>query len=524
MVGGPARRRVVLLLGAVLSLQSADAGTVGAVAPQLETAFRIGNTQLGLLITVSTLVGAVAALPMGVVADRTRRARTLAIAVLLWSGGMAATGLATSYLMVLVTRLALGAVTAAAGPIVASLVGDLFPAKERSRIYGMVLTGELVGGGAGLVLSAEISGFAGWRVPFFVLTAPSLVVAYSLRRWLPEPARGGQSWLRAGDEEITPAEAVGQNPDGTLTEAAAQGSSHVPAPPVEDSEVRRRARARRDIQPRPGLVLQRDPLKMAPWAAATYVLRIPSNLVLIASSVLGYFFVAGLRSFVVLFVESHYKVSQAAVPLMLVPVGAGAIAGTLAGGRLVDTLVRKGRIDARITVSAFAFMGCALLFLPGLASTSVLLSVPFYALAAGLLTTPNPALDAARLDVVPSRLWGRGEAVRTFGQSVLEAFAPLVFGYVSSRFGGPSGSLGPSVGPRQVAPVSAAQGRGLEYTFIIMLGPLLAAGALLMASRRAYLRDVATADVSDHKLYKVAVGSVGRVGGVAATPAPSERA
>ena len=100
-IGGPARRRVVLLLAAVLSLQAADAGTVGAVAPQLEEAFRIGNTRLGLLITVSSLVGALAALPMGTLADRSRRVRVLVATVALWSVSMVATGLATSYMMLI---------------------------------------------------------------------------------------------------------------------------------------------------------------------------------------------------------------------------------------------------------------------------------------------------------------------------------------------------------------------------------------------------------------------------------------
>ncbi len=40
-------------------------------------------------------------------------------------------------------------------------------------------------------------------------------------------------------------------------------------------------------------------------------------------------------------------------------------------------------------------------------------------------------------------------------------------------------------------------GRGLEYAFIIMLVPLLAAGVLLLLTRRTYLVDVATADVSE---------------------------
>lgn len=46
-LGGSERRRVILLFTAVLSLQSADSGAVGALAPQLEQSFRIGNTELG---------------------------------------------------------------------------------------------------------------------------------------------------------------------------------------------------------------------------------------------------------------------------------------------------------------------------------------------------------------------------------------------------------------------------------------------------------------------------------------------
>ena len=51
-VGGPARARVVLLFGAVLALNTADASTVGAVAAQLEPALHIGNTEVGLLVGV----------------------------------------------------------------------------------------------------------------------------------------------------------------------------------------------------------------------------------------------------------------------------------------------------------------------------------------------------------------------------------------------------------------------------------------------------------------------------------------
>jgi len=235
---------------------------------------------------------------------------------------------------------------------------------------------------------------------------------------------------------------------------------------------------------------------MSPWTATVYILRIPSNLVLVATSVLAYFFLAGARAFAVLFAESHFQLSTGLVTLMFVPIGAGAAVGTLGGGRLVDALVRKGQVDARVLISGIFLVVSALLFVPGLVLGQLWLALPVLVLATAFLAAPNPALDAARLDVVPSRLWGRGEGVRTFAQSLLQAIAPLTFGYVSSLLGGPKANLGAGVNASTTR-LPPAVGIGLEDTFLIMLVPLIASGALLLASRKAYLRDVATADLSE---------------------------
>jgi MFS family permease len=83
-LGGALRARVVLLLAAVLGLSSADASTVGASATQLRHALHISNTQVGLLVAVTSLVGAAASLPFGAFADRVKRTRTLGVVIGLW--------------------------------------------------------------------------------------------------------------------------------------------------------------------------------------------------------------------------------------------------------------------------------------------------------------------------------------------------------------------------------------------------------------------------------------------------------
>jgi MFS family permease len=125
-LGGAERTRVIVLLAAVLALSSADASTVGASAMPLRRALGISNTDIGLLVTATSLVAALASLPFGVLADRVGRTRTLGIAIVLWGGAMIWSATAATFDQLLVTRLVLEGVTAAAGPIVASLVGDYF--------------------------------------------------------------------------------------------------------------------------------------------------------------------------------------------------------------------------------------------------------------------------------------------------------------------------------------------------------------------------------------------------------------
>src|SRR5512133_1947358 len=140
-LGGAERTSVVVLLASVLALSSADASTVGASATELRHALHINNTDIGLLVTVTSLVAAAASLPFGVLADRVRRTRTLAAVIVVWGGAMIWSATVSTFGELLLTRVLLGAVTAAAGPLVASLIGDYFPATERGRIYGFVLAG-----------------------------------------------------------------------------------------------------------------------------------------------------------------------------------------------------------------------------------------------------------------------------------------------------------------------------------------------------------------------------------------------
>src|SRR5581483_11544903 len=112
------------------------------------------------------------------------------------------------YSSLLLTRLALGAVTATAGPAVASLTGDYFPARERGRVYAYILGGEILGTAAGFIISGSVASLIDWRAAFFLLAIPGFFLARELYRTVPEPIRGGQSRLEPGVTDLKEAVAA----------------------------------------------------------------------------------------------------------------------------------------------------------------------------------------------------------------------------------------------------------------------------------------------------------------------------
>jgi MFS family permease len=365
---------------------------------------------------------------------------------------------ASDFTELLWTRLFLGTVTASAGPMVASLVGDWFGSWERGRIYGVILAGEYVGAGIGFAVTGNIAALS-WRAAFVILALPAFVLAVVVWR-LREPERGGKGVL-ASDKGPPPPEALAEAQEGD----------------AQTTDAQRLARER-GLTPDPELVVDPSAARRMNLVRATkYVLRVRTNLVLIAASACGYYFLAGLQTFGLEFSRDQYGIDQALASSLLLVIGIGSLAGVLAGGALGDYLLKRGLLNARIWTPAVAAALTTLLFIPAIFTRGAVTAVPYLVAAAFFLGAQNPPLDAARLDIMPPLLWGRAEAVRTLLRSLAMALAPLLFGAVSDHvFGG---------------------GRsGLQWTFVVMILPLGASSWLLFKGLRTYPADVATAAAS----------------------------
>lgn len=458
------------MLGSVLALSSADASTVGAAAVQLRHALHIGNTDIGLLVAVTSVVGAVFSVPFGILADRARRTWILSFCIVIWGVAMIWGATAGSFSQLLLARLFLGAVTASTGPIAASLVGDWIPGEERGKIYGYILTGELAGAGVGFAVTGDIAALS-WRAAFVILALPAFFLAWLVWK-LPEPARGGQGVLAAepGYGPSAPRDGQQTQPEMPAGGHHGKGQGSRPNEPTDAQQLA----LERGITPDPALVRLAARPRMTFTMAVRYVMSVRTNVALIVSGALGYYFLAGVQTFGVEFVRGQYGIGQVLANFLLLVVGGGAVIGVLAGGPIGDGLLRRGRLSGRVLVAAVAASATVLLFIPALVTRSAMTALPYVVLAAAMLSAQNPPIDAARLDIMPAWLWGRAEGIRNLVRTGAQALAPLLFGAVSQYvFGGGNG--------------------GLRWTFVVMMVPLSASAVFLFAASKRYPGDVATA-------------------------------
>jgi MFS family permease len=215
---------------------------------------------------------------------------------------------------------------------------------------------------------------------------------------------------------------------------------------------------------------------MGLWSATRYLLGIRSNVILIVASACAYFYLSGIETFASEFTSAQYGVPQALANVLILVIGVGAVGGVLVGGSLSDRLLRRHYLNSRILVAAVAAILTTLLFLPAILTRSAVAALPYLTLAGFALMAQNPPIDAARLDIVPPLLWGRAEGIRTLLRTAAQSLGPVLFGGVIDALGGGRAAM--------------------QWTFSIMLLPLMANGVILLLAMRRYPGDVATAAAS----------------------------
>jgi MFS family permease len=127
--------------------------------------------------------------PMGFWADRGVRKVVIGTGVAIWSVATLFTGLARSYLQLLITRGVLGIGEASYFPAGTAILGDLWPKGLRARVISFRDAGSVIGIAAGYVGGGIVAERYGWRSAFFFTAIPGLFLAL-LVVTMREPLRG----------------------------------------------------------------------------------------------------------------------------------------------------------------------------------------------------------------------------------------------------------------------------------------------------------------------------------------------
>jgi len=148
-----------------------------------------------------------------------------------------------------------------------------------------------------------------------------------------------------------------------------------------------------------------------------------------------------------------------------------------------------------VLIPAVCYLGAVRAADPGILSHNLSSAIWLDIGGAALLSAANPPLNAARLDIMPSQLWA---APSRSGRSSVRSFRRSPRS--SSPGSAPPSSDHANAGRRFAPPPSKANlyhvATGLEWSFLILLATLAAAGIFLARARHTYPVDVATAAAS----------------------------
>jgi predicted MFS family arabinose efflux permease len=180
------QKQVLAILTVLNFLNYVDRQIVYALVPLIKAEFVLTNFQVALLGTVFSIVHSLAALPLGLLADRVSRRKIILYGSFFWSLATFVSGLATSFRSLLQIRALVGLGEAAYAPAATAILSASFLRELRARVQGIFFTGMFIGGSAGLALGGILAEWWGWRAAFFVVGVPGLILALATLR-LPEP-------------------------------------------------------------------------------------------------------------------------------------------------------------------------------------------------------------------------------------------------------------------------------------------------------------------------------------------------
>jgi predicted MFS family arabinose efflux permease len=197
-----ARRYALVILAVVYMFNFIDRQILAILLPAIRDEFGVSDAWLGFLTgTAFAMFYIVLGIPVARYADRHNRRNLIAVAVAVWSGMTALSGMAANFAQLALARIGVGVGEAGCSPPAHSMIADLYPPEKRSTAMGVYT----IGISAGIMMAYLGGGWVaqniGWREALLVVGLPGLVLAAIVRFTVTEPKRGHSEGREALGEQ-----------------------------------------------------------------------------------------------------------------------------------------------------------------------------------------------------------------------------------------------------------------------------------------------------------------------------------
>src|SRR6266566_3381876 len=176
--GGPT---ALWLLLAINLFNYVDRQVLASVEPEIRAHFFRADDPnahflTGLLGTAFLVSYMISAPIFGWLADRMSRWLIIGASVILWSAATAASGIVSTFALLLTMRLFVGVGEGGYGPAAPTIISDLFPLAVRGRALSYFYVALPVGSAIGYAIGGFVTSHWGWQTAFFAVAPPGVLL------------------------------------------------------------------------------------------------------------------------------------------------------------------------------------------------------------------------------------------------------------------------------------------------------------------------------------------------------------
>ena len=199
------RWRNVITLAFAGIVDAGEDQAMSSMFPAIRASLNLTTAHLGTITSLGKVIEIIFGPIWGMLADRFSRKRILVIGTGLWGLWTLLIGFSASYAMLLSLRMIAAIGLVAMGAPMNSMITDMFPQKERGKVFGMLRMISSLAVIVSILFFGRLAEIpeTGWRIGFITFGALSMLSGLLFAIFLTEPPRGAAEKTLEGVAELS---------------------------------------------------------------------------------------------------------------------------------------------------------------------------------------------------------------------------------------------------------------------------------------------------------------------------------